>query len=79
MLLIAIGGLKMMMLSKDEVKYIVTEIADKVYSNSNIDLNIYKEIEPLISNIRHEFELIISESIDMLIELFENEDNLIQD
>lgn len=68
-----------MMLSKDEIRYVVTEIADKVYNDSNIDLNVYKDIEPLISNIRHEFELIISESIDLLIELFESEDNLIED
>ncbi len=55
--------------SMDNIKAIVTEISDGIYENSYIDLEKYKELEPIISGLRYETELIITEVINTLLSI----------
>ncbi len=58
----------MSIITKEDIESIVVEIAEDVYSKSNIDLT-NKEFEPIISNMRYETELIITQTINFVLEI----------
>ena len=56
--------------SKEEIESIVVEVAEKVYKNSKIDVLQKKDIEPIITNLRAETEVIIVDAIKSLADAF---------
>lgn len=58
-----------MILTKDELTSIITEISENIYEKSNIDLEKNKKLEPIISNMRYETELIIAEAVKLVIDI----------
>lgn len=62
------GG-SIMILTKDELTSIITEISENIYEKSNIDLEKNKKLEPIISNMRYETELIIAEAVKLVIDI----------
>lgn len=57
-----------MNINKEDIEAVVVEIADDVYSKSNIDLT-NKEFEPIISNMRYETELIIIHTVNFVLRI----------
>ena len=51
-----------------EIPYMVTEIAEKIYAGGEIDVFKREDVEPIISNMRFETEMIISETLTVLFE-----------
>lgn len=58
-----------MTITKEDIESIVTEVTENVYENSTLNLDEYKGLEPVISNLRYENEVIITETAQTIIEI----------